>query len=294
MSVRAPLLAALLVASPHSLPAQPAPSPDEVQVGPIDIAQSLQGIAVTLRVTSMVSVSTSPAAITVRTRTFGDLRDLQAKIGSIVDTFPLPRDNCRSFSANNPVVKLHTKRLDLNGEAVVFTLSGDVEDWDCRENPIPNSKIVMVDENWLGVHVRRPKIETWPGSPIKNLLITQPVTAKLSARLRLASDATIQLVMDAPQVELGGHPALAAVRDALLNLFKIDINRLVEQQLRQAIDPAALQVGLPDDVKRLGAKLQKAAFVNVGALGVEIQAQAQLPSANLTDLLKALADNKKP
>jgi len=242
----------------------------------------------------MVSVSTSPAAITVRTRTFGDLRDLQAKIGSIVDTFPLPRDNCRSFSANNPVVKLHTKRLDLNGEAVVFTLSGDVEDWDCRENPIPNSKIVMVDENWLGVHVRRPKIETWPGSPIKNLLITQPVTAKLSARLRLASDATIQLVMDAPQVELGGHPALAAVRDALLNLFKIDINRLVEQQLRQAIDPAALQVGLPDDVKRLGAKLQKAAFVNVGALGVEIQAQAQLPSANLTDLLKALADNKKP
>lgn len=288
------LVAALLVMGSLTVRAEPSPTPDEVQMGPVDVPQNLQGVPVNIRVTSLISVKTSPTGISVRTRTFGDLRDLQAKIGSVVDTFPVPRDNCRSFSGNNPVVKIHTKRLDLAGAAVVFTLAGDVEGWDCRENPIPNSKVEWVEEKWLGVPVRRPKIVTWPGSPIKNLLITQPITAKLTARLQLASDSTVQLVMDPPQVELGGHHVLAAVRDALLNLFKVDINKLAEQQLRQAIDPAALQVALPDDVKRLGAKLQKASFVDVGALGVEIQAQAQLSSANITELLKALADHKKP
>lgn len=290
-----PILLSLLFATTHfASHGQPTPAADEVQVGPVDVPQSLQGVAVNFRITSMISVGTSPAGIAIRTRTFGDLRDLQSKIGSVIDTFALPHDNCRSYSASNPVVKLHTKRLDLSGGAVVLTLAGDVEGWDCRENPIPNSKIEWVDERWLGVSVRRPKIVTWPGSPIKNLLIAQPVTAKLGARLQVDSDSTVQLVMDTPQIELGGHPALGAVRDALLNLFKVDINKLAEQQLRRAVDPALLQVALPDEIKRIGAKLQRAAFVDVGALGVEVQAQAQLSSANITDLIKALADHKKP
>jgi hypothetical protein len=63
------------------------------------------------------------------------LSDLQSKIGSIIDKQDLPRNNCGSYSANNPVVTIDRKRLDLAGTAAVVTIGGEVDVWDCRENP---------------------------------------------------------------------------------------------------------------------------------------------------------------
>jgi hypothetical protein len=274
--------------------AQVAPAPDEVQMGPVDVTQEIQGVPVTIPVTGFVSIQTAPTGITVAMRTFANLQDLQAKIGSIVDTVALPRDNCRSFSANNPVVSIYTKKLTVDGASAVMTMAGDVDLWDCRENPIPNSKLEWVEESWLGVEVRRPKIATWPGSPIKNKLLTQPVTAMLSASLTVPTDTTVQVVMGSPKVELGGQAALAAVRDALLNLFRVDVNAIAERALRAAIDPNKLAIAEPEELRKLNLKVTKATFVNLGSLGVEIDSKSVLSNAALTDLLKALAEHNAP
>jgi hypothetical protein len=274
--------------------AEMSPTATEVQVGPVDVTQDIQGVAIIIPVTSFVAVQTAPTGITVSLRSFGNLADLQGKIGSIIDTLPLPKDNCHSYSGNNPVVSIYTKRLSLEGSSAVLTVSGDVDLWDCRENPIPNSKLEWVDESWLGVKVRRPKVVTWPGDPIKNKLLTQPVTARLPASLAIQSETAVQLAMESPQVDLGGQPALAAARDSLLNLFRINVNALAERALRSAVDPAKLSVAIPEELRKLNPKITKAEFVNIGALGVEFDAQAVVTTSALSDLLKALAEHQNP
>ena len=285
------LIAIASVAECEPCLAQIAPAPDEVQMGPVDVVQEIQGVSVTIAVTSLVSIQTAPTGITVATRTFANLQDLQAKIGSIVDTVALPRDNCHSFSANNPVVSIYTKKLTVDGPNAVITVAGDVDLWDCRENPIPNSKLEWVEESWLGVKVRRPKVVTWPGSPIKNKLLTQPVTATLSASLTVPTDTSVQVVMGSPKIELGGQPALAAVRDSLLNIFRVDVNAIAERALRAAVDPNKLAIAVPEELRKLNLKVTKATFVNLGTLGVEVDAKSVLSNAALTDLLKALAEH---
>jgi hypothetical protein len=59
-------------------------------------------------------------------------------------TFKLPSDNCGSYSANNPVVLIPSKELAFKDNSAVFSISGRVEIWDCREKPIPNSKVEWV------------------------------------------------------------------------------------------------------------------------------------------------------
>lgn len=272
--------------------AQPAPAPNEVMLGPVDAPYAIQGVTIVSKVTGFLSVSTSPKSIGIRTRTFVDLRDLQAKIGSVVDTQPLPRDNCRSYSANNPVVTLHTKQLSVAGDAAVIRLGGDVDVWDCRENPIPNSKVEWRNDGPFGLSI--PHLITWPGSPIKNMLLKQPVTATLGAKLSLPSPTSVALVMQQPEVELGGQPALAAVRDALLSLFRVDVNALAAKALSAAIDPSKLVVALPPEVQKLNLRIIKATFRDVGGLGVELIAEGDVSSANLTDLLKAVASKPAP
>jgi hypothetical protein len=286
-------VAVLLLAYCASAEAQMIQGPTEVQIGPVDLPQEIQGIQIVTRVTTFMSVSTSPAGISVKARIFADMRDLQARIGSIIDTMALPKDNCHSYSGNNPVVTLYTKKLTINGTAVTLTIGGDVDVWDCRENPIPNSKIEMVNEKWLGVSVSRPKVVTWPGNPIKNKLLTQPVTASIPATLDVSSDTAVGVHMGAAHVELGGQALLSSIRDTLLTLFRVDLDSLAQKALRSSVDESKLQLAIPDDFKRLNPKITKASFLDLGGVGAEIDAEALVAGANLTELLKAIADQNK-
>src|SRR5690349_6928849 len=91
------------------------PTPNEVQIGPIPVTQSISGVPVTIAVTSYMNITTDPDGLAIGTRLIGNLGDLQARIGTIVDTLPLPTNNCQSFSANNPVVRVWGKQLVLSG-----------------------------------------------------------------------------------------------------------------------------------------------------------------------------------
>lgn len=272
--------------------AQPGPAPNEVQIGPITASPVANGVGLNVPVTTFVAVMTTPAGITLDSRVYADLLDVQNKIGSIIDTIPLPTNNCASFSGNNPVVRIWGKQLVASGASAVLKLNGYVEMWDCRENPIPNSKIDWVEERWLGVPVKRPKVVTWPGDPIKNKLATQPFDASLTITPHLVNDQTAAVRLENPQISLGGQ--YAVITNGILRVAGIDLNGEAGKALSNALDPALLQQSMPKDLADLNPKIKKAEFTDVGGrLGLSVGAAAQLPADRLTDLLKALVEKPR-
>ena len=194
------------------------------------------GIPVTVGVTTFLSIETKPEGLFVNARVLGDFFDLQRKIGSIVDTFPLPTNNCASYSANNPVARIWGKQLIATGNTAVLKLNGDVDLWDCRENPVPNSAVDLVEESWLGVKVKRPKVRTWPGDPIKNKLLNQPFEAFLPITASASGERTAAIKLGTPDIKLGGQ--YVAITNGILRIAGIDINAEAAKALAKAIDPA--------------------------------------------------------
>jgi hypothetical protein len=197
-------------------------------IGPLTVQQNVQGIFVTVVSTTYLSLHTTNDGLSFHARVRADLRDLQSKIGSVIDTIPLPTDNCRSFSANNPVVTIWGKELKAEGSTATLWLHGYVDVWDCRENPIPNSKVVWVNDGPFGLS--RPKVETWPGSPIKNKLARQPFDISEPAQVVKASDVSVQLKLGDPNVHLGGQ--FVAITNGVLRIAGIDLNTRAKDALQ--------------------------------------------------------------
>jgi hypothetical protein len=264
-------------------------TPNEVQIGPVPIAQPINGVSVIVPVTSFMSLETKPEGLFLNARVYANLGDLQSKVGSIIDTFPLPTDNCRSYSANNPVVRIWGKQLTGSANTVVLKLSGDVDIWDCRENPIPNSKVEWRNDGPF--HLSIPHIITWPGNPIKNKLLNQPLTASLPATLATANDQTVAVTLGNPDVALGGQ--YAGVTNGLLHIAGININAISKQLLDKAIDPSFLQQAIPSEYSKLNPKITAASFSTDGStISAVVNFSAKVPAAELTDLIKLLVDRK--
>ena len=107
-------------------------------------------------------------------------------------TRPLSRDQ-RTHSANNLVVSVPRKELAFKDKAEVFSIAGSVEIWDCRQNPVPNSKVDFVLKDvGFGVKTKVPQVVTWPGDPIKNTLLTEPFDAALPVNLVRANESDLR------------------------------------------------------------------------------------------------------
>lgn len=265
--------------------------PDELMVGPLTVPQTVQGVTFNIVSTTYVSLHTTKDGLTFRARVKADLRDLQAKIGSVIDTIALPTDNCRSFSANNPVVTIWGKELKAEGATATLWLHGHVDVWDCRENPVPNSKLVWVNDGPF--HLSRPKVVTWPGSPIKNKLAQQPFDISEPAQLTKSSDTAVQLRLGDPNVHLGGQ--FVGVTNGILRIAGIDLNSKAKDALQAAVDPAKLQVSVPPEFLELHPVIEEASFTSDGGvLGVQMTLGANVPAAVVNDRLQALLASLKP
>jgi len=265
-------------------------SANEVLVGPIAVSERVDGIAVALPVNSYVSLATKPDGLYLNSRVDIDLSDLQGKIGPIVDSFSFPTNNCASFSANNPVVRVWGKQLSVIGNALVLTLQGDVDLWDCRENPIQNSKIEWRNDGPFGLSI--PHIVTWPGDPIKNRLINQPLTATLPVSLGVPNDQTIALQIGNPTINVGGQ--FGGVTAGVLRIAGIDLNSRAGDAIRQAVNPSTLRQGIPPDFAKLNPKIASATFRdNAGKPTVSAELSAAVPASDLTDFIRLLVNPKK-
>jgi hypothetical protein len=95
------LVAALTIVDRPALAEAAKPS---FPIGPFVYSQDVNGVPVAVSVRAALTVQINAAQVHVDAEVISDLGDLQDKIGTIIDTVALPKENCRSFSADNPVV----------------------------------------------------------------------------------------------------------------------------------------------------------------------------------------------
>ena len=274
-----------------ALPAA-AVEPDDLVIGPVNYQQDVNGVSVNLSARTYFKIQTIDNKIFLKAQVIGDLGDLQKKIGAIVDTFRLPAENCKSYSANNPVVSVPRKELLFRDTSAVFSIGGSVTMWDCRENPIPNSKVDWVIENiGLGIKTKVPKVVTWPGSPIKNKLVTQPFDADLPIALVRLNESAVALTVGRPDIELKGQYVF--ITKGILNIAGIDVNQKAQDALNKAIDPEKLKLAIPAEFQEFNPSIDSARFIDDGGqLAAEINMSALIPAAKVTAMIKDLIDKK--
>ena len=289
LTLRKPLVAVLAL---FSISPALAIEPNDLLVGPISYQQDANGVSVTLMARTYFKVQTIDNKIYLKAQVIGDLGDLQRKIGTIIDTFRLPRDNCGSYSANNLVVSVPRKELAFKDNAAVFSISGSVEIWDCRENPVPNSKVDFVLKDvGFGVKTKVPQVITWPGDPIKNTLLTQPFEAALPVNLVRANETTVVLSIGRPDIELKGQ--YVSITKGVLSIAGIDINQKAADALTKAIDPEKLKLAIPSEFQDYNPKIDSARFIDDGGqLAAEINMSALIPAEKVTAVLQDLIDKR--
>jgi hypothetical protein len=265
---------------------------DEVVVGPIDYQQNVNGIPVTLSATTFARIETKDNQIFLKARVVGNLADLQRKIGSIIDTFDLPRDNCKSFSPKNPVVAIPRKELGIRDGAAFLSIGANVTVWACVENPIPNSKVEWEMCNLGFAKTKcRPHLITWPGSPIKTHVGAQNIDADLPVTLEKISDYAVGLRLSNPDINLGDCSWFACVAKGILQIGGVDINQKAYDALQKAIDPEKLKLTIPEELAKFNPTVESASFVNSdGNLAAEIRLSALVPASTITELIKELIE----
>jgi hypothetical protein len=260
----------------------------EVLVGPITVPTDYAGIDLSVPVRAFLNVETAADGISVNTRLLGDLGNLQNRIAQVIDTFPLPKDNCASYGTN-PVVSIWGKELQAAGTQAVLSLHGYVDLWGCASNPIPNSKVEWRNDGPFGLSI--PHVVTWPGDPIKTTLGRQPFDVTLPVALQVVDEHTVALRPGTPNITLGGQ--YVGITGGILRIAGIDINGRAGDALHHAIDPEKLQQALPQEILQLNPKITKAEFQNVGGrLGVELDLSSKIPPAKLTSFLQMLIEAK--
>jgi len=266
----------------------------EFSTGPIIISRDVRGVPVSL--STMLYFRGEPAGdrFRIKSRAIGDLSDLQAKIGAIVDTFKLPTDNCGSYNADNPVVSISRKELGFRGGQLTFAISGNVTMWDCRENPVPKSKVEWVIEDvGFGIKTKVPKLITWPGDPIKNKLASQSFDAALPVGLSKVDDRTIQLELGRPDVELKGQ--FAFITNGILSIVGIDINNKLHEALKAAIEPETIRTSLPNEIMNYDPIIDSVGFSDRdGRLTIEVALSADLSAQDATKLIAEFLSKLSP
>ncbi len=226
--------------------------PGEIPVGTYDYTDTVQGVALSFPLWMFVNIDRQTDQLVLHARVVGDLSDLQRKVGSLVDTIPLPTNTCDHHGADNVVARIWGKQLTVDGNVASLKLNGDIDVWLCT--PL-----------------------------IKTRLVNQPFDATLPFQLAVADPHTIGLTMGTPAVTLGGAAA------PILRIAGVDINGKVKEMLDKAINLDALRKPLPPEVMALNPTITHAElFSNAGALAASVSMQATVTLAQVGTILLAL------
>lgn len=265
--------------------AQPANS--EVLVGPVTVTQDVAGIKVDLVLSSSFRLESKSDGLYLDARVDADLQDLQRKFASIVDTFPLPKENCKSYKPDNLVVDLPTKSLEARGGTAVINIAGKVDVWTCLENPVPNTKVEWEMKQIGFIKTKIPVLKTWPGSPIKNKTATQPFEATLPVVLQRTGDRSIGLVLGNPDIKLKGQYVF--ITNGLLDLAGLNVNEEARKAMEKAIAPNDLIVAIPEEYAAMQPVITAASFADRnGRLIASVSLSAKVPVEKINEFAKTL------
>jgi hypothetical protein len=235
------------------------PRPGEALLGPLPFPQNVQGVPLQLRISLFFSRHDQAGKPSIHTRVLLDLADVQGRINDLVDTIPLPKDNCAHFGADNLVVSIPDKALSVSGNEATLQLKGEVDVWGCLELPF--------------------------GLPPAKTEIQQPAEVALPLSLGLAGQK-VGVTLGVPRVKLLGP--LQPVTATVLNFFNVDLNARLKEAIDRAINPDLLKWSLPAALLKANPTLTRAEFLsNSGALVASLEMEAS-PDEALNQFLQGL------
>ena len=203
---------ALVIASSFLAAAQS--TPESLLIGPVHYTIPVQGVPVAAQAISYLSINTTQGAINVGLNATINLADLQRQFPAIVETIPLPRDNCRSYSFNNPVVSLSGRNLTYSGGQAVMNLAGSVAVWSCLE---------------------------FPTGPIKNKVLTQPFEVSVPLSIAPTSATTVAATIGTPTIKLTGQYAF--ITGGVLHIAGVNINDYAKKAIEPGHQPRRAAIG---------------------------------------------------
>lgn len=267
---------------------------DEVMVGPVPVPVDMLGVIVTTEATSYFKVVSKPDGLYLDARLEGNLKDLQAKIGSIIDQLPLNRDNCASYKPDNILPSVSAKSLIPQSSSAVVKMGGRIEVWSCFENPVPATKLVWKMKKIGWVKTKVPVIETSPGSPFKTRTLSQSFTISIPAELKKIDNDTAGMVIGTPSVKLEGP--IASTISAVASIWGLDLGDVAKKAIDKAVSPDMLIQTIPEEYAVLQPKVTTFTFSDRnGELLVLVNMSAKIPSEKLNEFVIALIKNaKKP
>jgi hypothetical protein len=255
--------------------------PGEALLGPFPIEETVQGVPVSMRAYAFLAVKSAADPIELSARVVADLSDFQRKVSSLIDTIPLPTDNCAHFGIDNLVARIWGKQITIDDDVATLKLNGDVDVWTCAKNPIPCTKL----EGWSLVFYDC-------NPPMKNRNINQPFEAAIPFRLAVVDQHTVELRLGEPVVNLGG--TLGGVTDGILKIAGVDINGRAKQAIEGAIRPDLLKKTLPAELLSFNPVITKAELLsNSGALAASLEMSVSIDSKTLEGLGTILGGNSE-
>jgi hypothetical protein len=253
----------------------------QLAVGPVPITSSINGIPITVSVTSWITVNET----TVNARIFADLIDLQKKFSDVVDSFKRARNCSRSAEGQNPVVSFRSGSLWPRNDQLIMFVRGDIDIWSCSVGP-PQSAVRWEKTKVSFLTLKLPVRRTWRNVK-KNMDGTQPFHGTLSVSLVEKDGANVTLRNTEPNLRLDGEPTFAT--NANLSLAKTDMNEKVSKILRSAIDLTKLKDVLPKELQKFNMTISSARFRDRGGHAIaEINLTGKTSSITTTSLLQQI------
>lgn len=258
----------------------------QLAVGPVPIMSSINGIPITVSVTSWITVNSVGDETTVDARIFADLIDLQKKFSDVVDSFKRSARNCnRSADGQNPVVSFKSGSLWPRNDQLIMFVRGDIDIWSCSVGP-PQSAIRWEKTKVSFLTLKLPVRRTWRNVK-RNMDGTQPFHGTLLVSLAEKDGANVALRNTEPNLRLDGEPTFAT--NANLSLAKTDMNDKVSKTLRSAIDLTKLKDVLPKELQKFNMTVNSARFRDRGGHAIaEINLVGKASSLTTTSLLQQI------
>lgn len=257
----------------------------QLGIGPIPITSSINGIPVTVSVTSWISVSSVGDEIAVDARLFADLIDVQKKFSDIVDSFKRNAGDCnRSADGQNPVVSFRSGSLWPSSDQLIIFVRGDIDIWSCIVGR-PQSAVRWEPKKIAFLTLKLPVQRTWRNVR-KNMDGSEPFHGMLPVALAEKDDANVALRLAKPTIRFEGEPTLTNTN---LNLAMTDMNQKLSKALQSAIDVAKLKGTLPKELQKLNMTIVSARFRDRGGHAIaEINLAAKTSGNTTTSLLQQI------
>ena len=252
----------------------------QLTIGPTAINTNVNGVPITISVTSWITVNSVDNEPILNVRLVADLIDLQKKFSNVVATLNHYGDNCANRGIHNQssVVSLKNGSLWPLGDQLILSMHGHIDVWSCVAGH-SKSEIRWRKKKIGFVDVKLPVFHTWTNMK-KTKYGTQLFHGNVAMQLE-KDNASVALEISEPNVNLEEQEFFVTNDD--LEPAKVNISQKAYIALQSAINLAKLKEIFPKELRELNMTVVSARFRDIGGHAIaDINLTARV-SGNFAD-----------